>query len=232
MSLWNLCKTIRWKGIVLTLSLLCHLSWASDDRLTWVPGEFNEKIAELIPEPLPHPEFSIKNASRGMTFLSLQSNTAVIVSNIGQCNAKGASSSVPAGEHACLHLFSSKGGPRVHSEIAYLQQLTGSENPIGSEVIARDYTLKDLQGMDIYIKNVPYPPCSMWNSSGDLGIPCWEYLINFCKAMKEKGVDCHVFVGYKSQMEIIYKWIMYHNDRFGLIVNKSNPINNDLSYSE
>lgn len=85
-------------------------------------------------------------------------------------------------------------GPRLHSEIAFLQDLTGvcdparqepSRDSIFATICKRihDSLSEDGESFDleILIKNSSLCPCSRWTFTDDLGIPCQEYLKLFCE---------------------------------------------------
>lgn len=91
-------------------------------------------------------------------------------------------------------LSASERGPRLHSEIAFLQDLTGvcdpaRQNPTTDSILVN--ILRDIQSslsegnenfnLEILIKNSRNNPCTSTEFIGDLGMDCQSYLRLFCE---------------------------------------------------
>lgn len=95
----------------------------------------------------------------------------------------------------CKHNKSGFTTPRVHSEIAFLQELTKNTNPnkiTGITFLTKFGKYETSERIIILIRNSYYIPC-YWGD--DPGYICMNYIADFCKKLKEltsKKITCIV----------------------------------------
>lgn len=121
---------------------------------------------------------------------------------------------------SCKHNCSHDRGPRVHSEIAFLQELTGLEAPVNAtkiQIESEEFFLKDIRHLEILIKNSSLPPCAtkQWRyqdgkyvENTDKGTSCRKYIQQFCNDLhKKQGVTCTVYIGSRPNAYSNYTWL-------------------------
>lgn len=183
----------------ITLLFFCfvQVSFASTSSIKcteWQTARVGIDLEKKIKDPIIDIEHASNHASYGLTYLMLKNGQTIKINRIGQCQAKGKQNPIPE-NIVCRHSESVAGGPRLHSEIAYLQELTRSDNPKDAPSIFNylDYPINEIYEIQIYIKNALYIPCS--TQAGDDGIPCQQYIKQFCQEIAKKGAQCKVYVG-------------------------------------